>query len=279
MDFTPIDSVAANSDHRRTTITSITRAAPPSQLEAVVFDLGGTLIDYLGGAPSWPELEFPGVHALHAHLSTAGLVLEVESFRDTFIHTMDYHWRRATESLLEPPTLESLITEVCQEVGLAVAADVLEASITCYCQPIAERATLRDGAQELLAWLSGHGVRIGLISNSLWPGDEHRRDLERFGLLHYFDTTTFSSECGLWKPDPQVFARTLSRLGATAPGSVFVGDRLLEDVQGAQRAGLHSVLLEGTIDYEDIDPTQFIPHARIRRLADLPEALGSLWSA
>src|SRR5438270_195261 len=85
--------------------------------------------------------------------------------------------------------------------------------------PPAERAAMREGAAELLTWLREHGIRIGLISNSIWPGDAHRDDLERFGLLGFFDTTTFSSECGLWKPDPRVFATTLQQLGATPEGS------------------------------------------------------------
>src|SRR5258706_14039901 len=101
---------------------------PPPQLQAVVFDLGGTLIDYLGGAPSWPEMEFPGIHALHAHLSGAGLELEVEVFRETFVHAMDHHWRAATESLLTPPTLETLIEEGFREVGLTPRAEILEAA-------------------------------------------------------------------------------------------------------------------------------------------------------
>jgi putative hydrolase of the HAD superfamily len=250
---------------------------PPSELEAVVFDLGGTLIDYLGGAPSWPEMEFPGVHALHAHLTEVGLTLEVDVFRETFIHAMNHQWRGATESVVAPPTLEGLIEDVCRDVGLSLASDVLEAAIVCYCQPIAEQAAMRDGAPELLAWLASHDVRIGLISNSLWPGDAHRGDLERFGLLKYFGATTFSSECGMWKPDPRVFDLTLDRLGAHAERAVFIGDRLLEDVRGAQRAGLKAVFLEGTIDYEDIDASRFAPDARISRLDELPRALSTLW--
>src|SRR5205085_10789612 len=106
-----------------------------------------------------------------------------------------------------------------------------------------------------------------------------RRDLERFGLLRYFGATTFSAECGLWKPDPRVFEITLDQLGAQAENAVFVGDRLLEDVRGAQRAGLKSVFLEGTIDYEDIDASAFTPDARIHRLDELPDALGTLWES
>jgi putative hydrolase of the HAD superfamily len=224
-------------------------------------------------------MEFPGVHALHAHLCDVGLELGVDLFRETFIHAMDHQWRGATESTHTPPTLEGLIEEVCRDVGLSLPVEVLEAAIVCYCRPIAEGARMRVGAPELLDWLGRHGVRIGLISNSLWPGDAHRQDLERFGLLSYFGAMSFSSECGLWKPDPRIFQRTLEGLGARVERSVFIGDRLLEDVRGAQRAGLKSVFLEGTIDYEDIDATAFSPDASISRLDQLPDALRAMWRA
>jgi putative hydrolase of the HAD superfamily len=253
------------------------RPALPPRLEAVVFDLGGTLIDYLGGAPSWPEMEFPGVHALHAHLSGAGLDVEVDVFRTTFIQAMDHQWRGATEALLAPPTLERLIEEVCRDVGLFLAPDVLEAAIVEYCQPIARTAQMREGAPELLAWLASHDVPIGLISNSIWPGEAHLQDLDRFGLRDYFHATTFSADCGLWKPDPRVFQATLEKLGVRAEHAVFIGDRLLEDVRGAQGAGLKAVFLEGTVDYDDIDIASFAPDARIRYLAELPAALAKLW--
>jgi hypothetical protein len=37
--------------------------------------------------------------------------------------------------------------------------------------------------------------------------------------------------------------------------------------------------VEGTQDYVDIPVDAFIPDARIQRLAELPEALASIWGA
>jgi putative hydrolase of the HAD superfamily len=250
---------------------------PPTALGAVIFDLGGTLIDYLGGAPSWPEMEFPGVQALHDCLSAAGFPIDAEAFRESFIAAMDHRWRAATEGISDPPTLASLILEACHAAGFHLEAELHETAIAAYCAPIAERAAVAGGAEPLLAWLRGHGVQIGLISNTIWPAEVHRLDLERHGLLHHFQTTIFSSETGLWKPDPRIFGRALQELDIPAERAVFVGDRLMEDVQGAQRAGLRAVFVEGTLDYADIDASAFIPDARITQLADLPFALARLW--
>ncbi len=251
---------------------------PPTELGAVVFDLGGTLIDYLGGAPSWPEMEFPGVQALHDCLSAAGFPIDAEAFRESFIAAMDHQWRSATEGISDPPTLGSLIVEACQAAGFHLERELHETAIAAYCAPIAERAVVAGGAEPLLGWLRGHGVRIGLISNTIWPAEVHRLDLARYGLLDHIEALVFSSETGLWKPDPRIFQLALDQLGVPPKRAVFVGDRLMEDVQGAQRAGLRAVFLEGTIDYADIDADAFLPDARIPRLADLPFALPRLWS-
>jgi putative hydrolase of the HAD superfamily len=251
--------------------------APPAPLRAVVFDLGGTLIDYLGGAPSWPEMEIPGVAALHRCLAKAGFFHEAEIFHENFLEAMDERWRAATEGLGDPPTLASLITEVCTAAGFHLTTELHEAAVASYWAPIAERAVVAAGAREILVWLRAHGVRTGLISNTLWPGDAHRLDLERYGLLEYVDHAVFSSEVGLWKPDPRVFNLVLQRLDAPANRAVFVGDRLAEDIDGAQRAGLRAIFVEGTQDYDDISLRGIQPDAVIEQLTELPVALAALW--
>jgi putative hydrolase of the HAD superfamily len=251
---------------------------PPPELAAVIFDLGGTLIDYLGGAPSWPEMEYPGVQALHDCLAAAGFPVEAEAFLESFIHSMDRGWRAATEGLSDPPTLQPLILEACHAAGFHLERELHETAVAAYCAPIAERAVVAGGAEPLLAWLRGHGIRIGLISNTIWPAEVHRRDLARYGLDDHIEAMVFSSETGFWKPDPRIFALALNALGVPAERAVFVGDRLLEDVQGAQRAGLRAIFVEGTQDYADIDATAYLPDARVKRLADLPFTLSRLWA-
>jgi len=247
-------------------------SAPPG-LEAVIFDLGGTLIDYLGGAPKWPEMEFPGIQALHDTLSAAGFSLDADVFRDNFIAAMDQRWRAATAGNGDPPTLIGLIADLALAAEFHLDQDLHQAAAASYWGPIAERAEVRENARDVLHWLKRHGIRTGLISNSLWPAHAHHLDLERYGLFELLDHTLFSSETGLWKPDPRIFETSLAALNTSADRAVFVGDRLAEDIHGAHRAGLRSVLLEGTQDYSDLDPTDFHPDATIRRLAELPGSL------
>ena len=247
-------------------------------MKAVIFDLGGTLIDYLGGAASWPAMEVPGVQALHACLAAAGFPMEAEVFCEGFIRSIENRWRAAIDGIGDPPTLASLVEEVCAAVGFGLTAELRQAAVAAYCAPIAERAVVGDGAIEALTWLHGRGVRLGLISNTVWPADAHRRDLERYGLLGYFHATLFSSETGLWKPDTRVFQRALEALGAPAEQAVYIGDQLVEDIGGARRAGLRAVLV-GDLP-QNVDQREAAggtPHAQISSLRELPQVLPPLW--
>jgi putative hydrolase of the HAD superfamily len=51
----------------------------------------------------------------------------------------------------------------------------------------------------------------------------------------------FSSEIGKRKPHPAIFEAVLERLGVAPGDALFVGDRRLEDVQGAKELGMTTV--------------------------------------
>jgi putative hydrolase of the HAD superfamily len=61
------------------------------------------------------------------------------------------------------------------------------------------------------------------------------------GLAERIDFAVFSSEVGKRKPHPAIFERALNALGVEAVDSVFVGDRLYEDVRGAGELGMTTV--------------------------------------
>lgn len=242
----------------------------------MIFDLGGTLIDYLGGAASWPAMELPGVYALHTCLAAAGFPIEAELFCQGFVQSIEQRWRAAIAGG-DAPTLAGLVDEVCFAAGFGLTEDLRRAAVAAYCAPIAERAAVGEGAADVLAWLRSRGVRLGLISNTVWPADAHRLDLERYGLLPYFHVTLFSSETGLWKPDPRVFHRAIEELGARPDEAVYIGDQLAEDIGGARRAGLRAILF-GDLpqNVERPEAAAHTPDGQIRALGELPELLADL---
>ncbi len=96
--------------------------------------------------------------------------------------------------------------------------------------------------------------------------------LSRTTLARYFEAIVISGEAGVGKPDPRVFAIVLERLGVEADAATMVGDSLVRDVGGAQRAGLRAIWL----DRESTHSAGPVPDARIRRLSDLRASLDAL---
>ncbi len=77
-----------------------------------------------------------------------------------------------------------------------------------------------------------------LLSNA-WA-DLRERLEKNWRILDAFDQVVISSEVGLAKPDPRIFALTLDRLKVTGPEAVFVDD-FPENTAAAAAAGLHAV--------------------------------------
>jgi putative hydrolase of the HAD superfamily len=134
-----------------------------------------------------------------------------------------------------------------------------------------------EGAQTTLQALQAQGLKLGLFSNTVWPGAFHLEDLARWGLDVYLECAFFSADVGAWKPAPEVFEMTLRALGLQPEEAVYVGDHPLFDIYGAQRAGLRGVWIYGKEweDYQSIDET--VPDATVRRLPDLIDVLAT-WS-
>jgi putative hydrolase of the HAD superfamily len=105
--------------------------------------------------------------------------------------------------------------------------------------------------------LGERGLRLAVISN--WdrrlPEILAALDIDRL-----FDVLSVSSIEGVEKPSPEIFHRTLARLGVDARNAIHVGDSPHDDYRGAEDAGLTPIL----IDRDDMFSDQ--PYRRISSL-------------
>jgi putative hydrolase of the HAD superfamily len=88
--------------------------------------------------------------------------------------------------------------------------------------------------KEVLATLQSRGYQLGVVSNfdrRLHP------ILSQLDLGRFFTSVIISSEVGVEKPDPAIFARALAALHATPDETLHVGDDPEKD-WGARKAGL-----------------------------------------
>src|SRR4051812_9758907 len=97
-------------------------------------------------------------------------------------------------------------------------------------------------AQALLESLRNRGVKTGVVANS-WPDPARvlRADAEAFGLADLLDVMVFSQEHGARKPDAEIFLHACRELQVEPSDTMFVGDRLDTDVQGAANVGMTTV--------------------------------------
>jgi HAD superfamily hydrolase (TIGR01509 family) len=94
---------------------------------------------------------------------------------------------------------------------------------------------------DLLDALRNRGLKVGLVSNVLDPPSLMRGLFAEIGLLDRLDAVALSTEVGKRKPHPAMFEAALQQAGVLPGEAVMVGDRLREDVAGAQRAGLAAI--------------------------------------
>lgn len=243
-------------------------------IKAVIFDLGGTLIEYAGTYQTWPLLETPGLKAAHQRLTAAGVPQPpFTQFQETGFALLPGRWQQATAGERNLRVVE-LIAEILATNGFTApetavldeAAQAYEAAIQSQAQPI-------DGAQTLLAELQASGYRLGLISNTMFRGEAHLADLARFGLDGYFQATLFSADKNMWKPNQAPFTQMVTALGVPAAAAVYVGDDPANDVVGSQGAGLRAIHIRSSDRF--VVPHSVRADAVINHLAELPAVLSS----
>ncbi|WKA58069.1 HAD family hydrolase [Planococcus shenhongbingii] len=78
----------------------------------------------------------------------------------------------------------------------------------------------------------------------------------------YFDHIVISGAFGKGKPDPAIFEHALAKFGYQADDVLMVGDNLMTDIIGAEKAGIRSVWInrEQKAPHESITPTYEITH-------------------
>ena len=100
-----------------------------------------------------------------------------------------------------------------------------------------------DDVVPVLEELRRLGMRLGVVSN--WDSRLPRL-LELLDLARHFEAVGVSHLEGVEKPDPELFRRVLSRLGAEPGDALHVGNVEETDLAGARAAGIDGVLIDRT---------------------------------
>lgn len=109
-----------------------------------------------------------------------------------------------------------------------------------YLRKLGSAGMLLPGSREALGHLKARGYNIGVLSNG-FRGVQHEK-LQSSGIAHLVDKVVLSDDINVNKPDRRIFDYALSQSGATAAGSLMIGDNPDTDIAGAVRAGWNAML-------------------------------------
>ncbi len=224
-------------------------------VEAVVFDWGGTLSEFVSA-------ELVDAWRLAArHLAPD----REDELTDRLVAVEAAFWT-TTATHQRSATLADLLAAAAAELGLDVAEALLEEAAVRHLDSWTPHVRHDPDAAPTLAALRDRGLRIGLLSNTHWPRPFLERFLERDGLAGLIDVRLYTSEMPFQKPHPTAFRAALDALGVGDPSTaVFVGDRPWDDISGATSVGMRTVLRPNPMLDEDGPP----PDARIAALPEL----------
>jgi len=237
---------------------------PLAELRAVLFDIGGTLMDF--SEPESLAHIRAGIDLAFDHLHRTGNALpRAPTYRRRILSRFlrAYLWSRLRNREMNPITE---IASVHRKMKLPLDHADLQTVARLMYQPIRAIARCRPDTVDTVAELGRRGYRLGIVSNTVAPPaglDEHLADQ---GLLEYFPVRIYSCEVGVPKPDARIFRAALQRLSVAPQDAVYIGDRPRADVFGARRAGLRTVLrIAGNIDRKH----RWQPDRRITQIVDL----------
>ena len=103
------------------------------------------------------------------------------------------------------------------------------------------------GMDRALTELAKRGYRVAAVSNSDGRAETL---LSRLGLRDRFEFVVDSHDVGVEKPSPRIFTLACERLGLPPGRCAYVGDVVAFDVEGARGAGLVPILFDAYGSYD-----------------------------
>jgi putative hydrolase of the HAD superfamily len=223
----------------------------PDALQAVLFDLDGTLVDHESAAAG-AVVEWAAEYGITGS-GVAGRWAKIS----------DRHYQAHQRRELTFP--EQRRRRVNEFLGLSVDADEADEIFKGYMTRYEARWVLFDDAVPALRRVRAAGMTAAVLTNG--NEDHQRYKLERVGITDEIDVLITADKLPAGKPHPQIFLHAVDRLGVSVADVVMVGDSLERDVRGALAVGIEAVLL----DRYDVHPDAAV--RRIRSLQDLPATL------
>jgi putative hydrolase of the HAD superfamily len=227
-------------------------------IEAVVFDWGGTLTP-------WHDVDLMAQWYAYAEVYDPE---NAAALARRLCDREQHRWRRQRESdgAISTGALDALFVDEGIDINGARHLRALGSYLDFW----APHTYADPDAKDVLAALKQRGYRIGVLSNTMWPRSHHEEVFARDDLDDFIDVAIYTSELEVAKPHADAFRATLDALGVAAADTVFVGDRLWDDVLGAQQVGMRTIYIpHSQIPAEQVPDGSAEPDATAHRLLEV----------
>jgi len=212
------------------------------KLDAVIFDMDGTLIDTERiGAASW---DFAG--------EETGLWVSEEVKQKMVGRTLS-DITRIVKDALPGKEVKHLLERANFHYHRLVTEDV---------------PPIKPGALDLLQWLEGRGVPMAVATSSRIEQLEDK--LGRTGLRPFFEFVIAGDQIDRGKPEPEIFERAAEGLGVQTTHCAVFEDSA-PGIEGAHRSGALALLVP---EFFPVDPGMAIfAHKILNDLTEGPHEL------
>lgn len=214
------------------------RAAPATRPKAIILDLDDTILDSGDPDVSWRRI--------CAEFAASFDGVTPERFFDALIEARDGFWdndRQAREGRLDLlAARRTIFGRALSVLGVAGPEALTETMARRYTVLRDDAVTPFRGALAALERLRGRGAKLALLTNG--STEKQWGKIRQFGLAGFFDHIQVEGDLGFGKPDARAFRYALAALNVRPDEAWMVGDNLLADIQGAQRAGVLAVWID-----------------------------------
>ena len=241
-------------------------------IEAVLFDYGHTLI-YFDERPhaallgAYEKINRLLAESLEREIPAAQVMIEKVSQAVDAEIQRDYAAGREEEV-----EIAAIYDTALRGIGLELEPALIEHVMELEQEGWLNSVHVSPDVVSTLDELRRRELRLGIVSNAAYLPRLMKGQLAALGLAKYFTGVTFSSEIGVRKPHPAIYQDALTRIGVEASRTLFVGDRVKEDVQGPQLLGMRAVLTREWRQEDDPGVADFV----VTRLGELPAVLSRL---
>jgi putative hydrolase of the HAD superfamily len=173
-------------------------------VDAVIFDWGGTLTP-------WHTID---LHEQWAAYTRVYDPAHADELAGRLLAAENEAWTAAREHQ-QSGTLDELL----RSAGIDPTAELHEQALAAYQEFWTPHTLIDPDAPPLLRALRERGIKVGVLSNTLWPREYHEVVFRRDGVLDLIDGAVYSSEIAWTKPHPEAFRAAMTAVGVAEPAS------------------------------------------------------------